>query len=192
MPAYLVTLDRTKCGYTLPDGANAMVVFAADATTAKQAAAAKYDGDGSAWITNGTATEIVAGTDWTGWTFRVDILGGFGTGGTDPAAVSFVGTATDNTIDEIAAQLVTALNALDGIANASYAAATNILTVAGAADALGDQKVEVSITPPGGKSPIAALVVAIDDQNNAADPLLVTLPADAAVVPFVLAPVAQV
>lgn len=192
MPAYLVTLDRTKCGYTLPDGANAMVVFAADATTAKQLAASKYDGDGSAWVTNGTATEIVAGTDWVGWTFRVDILSGFGTGGADPASVSFVGTSTDNTVDEVAAQLVTALNALDGIANAAYNSTTNTLTITGTADALGDKQVEVSITPPGGKSAIAALVGTIVDGGASGDALTVVLPADNAVVPLITAPVAQV
>jgi hypothetical protein len=147
MPAYLVTLDRNKSGHTIVQGADAMVIFAASATAAKQAAAAKFEGDGLAWLNDSTATEIVAGTDWQGWTFRVAILGGFGTGGDEPRTVAVVGDATDNTVDEIAAALVVALNALDGIANAAYNATTNTLTVAAAADALGDQKLEVSIIP---------------------------------------------
>lgn len=192
MPAYLVTLDRTKSGHTIVQGADAMVIFAASATAAKQAAAAKFEGDGLAWLNDSTATEIVAGTDWQGWTFRVAILGGFGTGGDEPRTVAVVGDATDNTVDEIAAALVTALNALDGIANAAYNATTNTLTVAAAADAMGDQKLEVSIIPPGGSASIASLVGAITDGGVAAADLTVVLPADNAVVPNVLAPVAQV
>jgi hypothetical protein len=192
MPAYLVTPDRTKSGHTLVQGADAMVIFAASATAAKQAAAAKFEGDGLAWMNDSTATEIVAGTDWQGWTFRGAILGGFGTGGDEPRTVAVVGDATDNTVDEIAAALVTALNALDGIANAAYNATTNTLTVAAAADALGDQKLEVSITPPGGSASIASLVGVIPNGGVAAADLTVVLPADNAVIPNVLAPVAQV
>ena len=192
MPAYLVTLDRTKSGHTIVQGADAMVIFAASATAAKQAAAAKFEGDGLAWLNDSTATEIVAGTDWQGWTFRVAILGGFGTGGDEPRTVAVVGDATDNTVDEIAAALVTALNGLDGIANAAYNATSNTLTVAAAADALGNQKLEVSISPPGGSASIASLVGAITDGGVAAADLTVVLPADNAVIPNVLAPVAQV
>ena len=192
MPAYLVTLDRNKSGHTIVQGADAMVIFAASATAAKQAAAAKFEGDGLAWLNDSTATEIVAGTDWQGWTFRVAILGGFGTGGDEPRTVAVVGDETDNTVDEIAAALVTALNGLDGIDNASYNATTNTLTVAAAADALGDQKLEVSIIPPGGSDSIASLVGAITDGGVAAADLTVALPADNAVIPNVLAPVAQV
>jgi len=190
--AYLVTRDRTKSGHPLVHGAAAMDVFAASATAAKQAAAAKFDGDGLAWLNDSTVTEITAGADWNGWTFRVAILGGFGTGGDEPRTVAVVGDATDNTVDEIAAALVTALNALDGIANAAYNATTNTLTVAGTADALGDQKLEVSIIPPGGSASIASLVGTITDGGVAAADLTVVLPADNAVIPNVLAPVAQV
>lgn len=192
MPAYLVTLDRTKSGHTIVQGADAMVIFAASATAAKQAAAAKYEGDGLAWLNDSTATEIVAGTDWSGWTFRVSILGGFGTGGDEPHTVAVVGDSTNDTVDEIAAALVVALNALDGIANAAYNATTNTLTVAGTADGLGDQKLEVSIIPPAGASSIASLVGTITDGGVAAADLTVVLPADNAVIPNVLAPVAQV
>lgn len=192
MPAYLVTLDRNKSGHTIVQGADAMVIFAASATAAKQAAAAKFEGDGLAWLNDSTATEIVAGTDWQGWTFRVAILGGFGTGGDEPRTVAVVGDATDDTVDEIAAALVVALNALDGIANAAYNATTNTLTVAAAADALGDQKLEVSIIPPGGSDSVDALVGTITDGGVAAADLTVVLPADNAVIPNVLAPVAQV
>lgn len=188
MPAYLVTLDRNKSGHNLTHGADAMVVFAASDTIAKQTAAAKFDGDGLAWLNDSTVTEITAGADWNGWTFNVTVLGGGPDGA--PISVTVVGDATDNTVDEIAAALVTALNATQ-INAASYDAATNTLTIAGAADALGDQQVAVRITPPGGKSPIDALVGAITDGGASGDALSVVLPADAAVVPRVLAAVKQ-
>ena len=191
MPAYLVTLDRTKSGHTLPNGVDAQVVFAADATTAKQIAAAKYDGDGAAWTTDGTATEITAASDWAGWKFDVTILSGFGTGGTSPATASVTADATTNTMDEIGAALATALNALPLIANAAYNTTSNTLTIAGTADALGDKQVEVYITPPLGKSSVAALVGTIVDGGASGDALSVILPADAAVVPVSRAAVTQ-
>ena len=103
-----------------------------------------------------------------------------------------MGDSTNDTVDEIAAALVTALNALDGIANAAYNATSNTLTVAGTADALGVQKLEVSIIPPGGSASIASLVGAITDGGASGAALSVVLPADNAVIPNVLAPVAQV
>lgn len=194
MPAYLVTLDREKGGHTLPEGADAMAVFAADATAAKEICAAKYDGDGAAWATDGTATQIVADADFNGWTFKVSVLDGLGAGSDEPGTATAVGDATDNTIDEIAALLVIALNALTGIANASYNSTTNVLTVAtgGGGDDLGDQTVVVEITPPNGKSSVPSLVGTITHEGTATDALTVGLPADDAVIPIVAAAVKQV
>lgn len=192
MPAFLVTLDRSKGGRTLPDGADAMVIFAADATQAKQMAAAKYDGDGSSWASNSTATEIAVAADWAGWTFKVTILGGFGSGGADSASVTVLADATTNTMDEVGAALATALNALDGIAGAAYTAVSNTLKIAETTDALGDQQVVVTITPPNGKSGIASLVGTIVDGGAEADVLSVVLPADNAVVPKTYSAVRQV
>lgn len=194
MPAYLVTLDREKCGHTLPEGADAMVVFAADATAAKEICAAKYDGDGSAWATDGTATEIVQDADFNGWTFKVSVLDGLGAGGDEPGTATVVGDGTTNTIDEVGAALVTALNALTGIANASYNSTSNTLTVAsgGGGDDLGDQTVVVEIIPPNGKSAIPSLVGTITHEGSATDALTVVLPGDSAVIPIVVAPVKQV
>ena len=197
MPAYLVTLDRTKCGHQLMHGADAMAVFAASETIAKQMAAAKYPMDGAAWINDGTATEIVAGTNWLGWTFKVRVLGGLAEGAgveADGAAeVSLTATgAAQDTMDEIGALLATALNALPTIANAAYNSTTNTLTVAGAADGLGDQQIEVDIIPPGGESSIAGLVGTIVDGGASGDALTVVLPADAAVIPSVASVLKQV
>ena len=187
MPAYFVTLDPTKSGHTLPEGANAMVVFAEDATHAKEICSSRNPGDGAAWTTDGTATEVVQDADWVGWTFEVSVLGGLGGGGNEAGSAIAVGTVGDNTIDEIAALLVIACNALTGIANSSYDAATNILTIASIADGLGDQTVQVKITPPGGDSEVPALVGTIVDEGIAGAVLTLVLPADTAVIPIVAA-----
>lgn len=186
MPAYLVTLDRSKGGQTLQAGADAMVVFGADATAAKEIAAAKFPFEGDAWIDDGTAVEITAAADFEGWTFEIDIFGGFGAGNDEPASVSFTGTAGDNTVDEIAAQLVTLLNGLDGIAGAAYNATSNTLTIAETTDGLGDQAVAVRITPPDGESAIPSLVGTITDEGASGDALSVVLPADDAAIPQVV------
>lgn len=193
MPAYLVTLNREKSGKTLQDGADAMVVFAADATEAKQICASKYGNEGDMWTsTNATATEVVADGDWVGWTFRVSIGSGFGVGADEAVTFEFVGDATDDTVDEIGAALVVLLNAHADIAAATYTGATNVLEVTGVADAFGDQKLIVEIIPPGGEDGVAALVGVIVDEGIAAAVLSVVLPADAAVIPIVTASVKQV
>lgn len=179
MPAYMV-VQPSVGGLCLENHANAQIVFAANATQAKEIAASRFDGD-NPW-SGATVTEIVAGTNWSGWTFYIGITKGFGTG-SDPNQVSVVGTDTNETIDKIAALLVTALNALPVIANASYNSTTQVLTVSSIADGIGDAKLIVKITPPNGKSEIPSLVGTIVDGGIAGAALTVTLPADADVVP---------
>lgn len=193
MPAYLVTLDREKSGHTLPTGANAMVVFAANLSSAHQLCAAYFDGEGTLWSSSdATVTEIVADADFDGWTFKVRVLGGLGAGSDEPGEVVVLGDSTDNTMDEIGALLVTGLNALTGIAAASYNSTTNVLTIAETTDGLGDQTVEVEIIPPNGYSSVDSLVGAIAHEGVGGDALKVVLPADAAIIPLVTAPVCQV
>ena len=193
MPAYRVTLNREKSGHTLPNGADAVVCFAADATAAKQVAAAYFDSEGALWTSSdSTVTEIIADADFDGWTFKVRVCGGLGAGQDEPGEVVVVGDSTDNTIDEIAALIVTGLNALTGIAAASYNSTSNVLTVAETTDGLGDQKVEVDIIPPNGYSSVAALVGTITDEGSAGAALTVQLPTDAAVIPLVAATLKQV
>lgn len=183
MPAFRVQLNNTtSCGHTLKEGADAMVVFAADANTAKQIAAARFDGDGLSW-SEATVTEITAAADWAGWTFRVAVAG--------VGEVEFVGAAAA-TLDTIGAGLATALNALPAIAGAAYNASTNVLTVADATDALGDKAVYASATPPGGFSPIPALIGTITDEGSASAALTVALVADATVIPRAVAVFRQV
>jgi len=193
MPAYIVTLNREKGGKTLTEGADAMVVFATDATEAKEICAAKYQGEGDLWTSaNSTVTEIVQDADWDGWTFKFDILDGFGVGADEPVSFSLTGDATDNTIDEIGAALVTLFNAHADIANAAYNSTSQVLDVTGVADGFGDQTLVVTITPPGGFSGIPSQVGTIVHEGIAGAVLSVELPADAAVIPIVAAPVIQV
>lgn len=186
MPAYLVKQDTNKSGRQLRNGADAMLVFAADPASAKQAAAALYDGDGNVWTgSDATVTEIKAAADFAGWTFKVAVLSD------PPINVQAKGDATNNTADKIAALLVTALNATTPIAGAAYDAATNTLTVAATTDALGDQSLQVQLIPPTGVSPIDGLLGAITDGGASGDALTVVLPADNAVIPSTPVPVRQ-
>lgn len=75
MPAYLVTLP-TDARFTLPEGVTDMLVFAADADDAKAVAKSKYSGDSDAAWAAATATQLVAGTDFSGseWALRCAVL----------------------------------------------------------------------------------------------------------------------
>lgn len=194
MPAYLVTLNPEISGHTLVEGVNAMVVFAEDTDAAKEICAAKYDFDGDAWADDTTVTAIAQDADFEDWTFSVSVLNGLGAEADESGTVTVTGDDTTNTIDEIAAALVTALNGLTGISGAAYNATSNTLTIAsgGGGDDLGDQTVLVEITPPNGKSTIPSLVGTVTHEGAATDALSVVLPADDAVIPTVLAGVKQV
>lgn len=179
---YLVQRSRTKS----VDGVTALAVMATDAAEAKVVANSYTGKDRPGAWSNATVTEIAAtSTALVGYSFRFIL--------TDPADdsvaanVTVTGDATNDTIDEIAALAVTALNALSNIAAASYDAATNILTVAGAADGLGDHNLAVHVADPSGE-PIngTVLVGAITDEGVAGAAVTVALKADAGVVPKVV------
>lgn len=185
MAAYIVAL-RNTLGKTFKNGANAVVVTAASETIAKQMAAAQFDGDGNAWTEDDAeVTAVAAAADWAGWTFRVTILSD------TPKEFEVIADATTNTMDEVGAALVTALNADADIAGAAYDSTTQTLTVAETTDGLGDQLLQVEVIPPGGFSSIAGLLGTITDGGASGDALSVVLPADAAVVPAVAAAVAM-
>ena len=183
MPAYLVQLPST-CGLSLINGANTQVVYAATATQAKELAAARFGGDASSW-SGATVTAIAAASDWSGWTFGITLQSGLGTGKDKPGRVSATGDATNNTVDKIAALLVTELVAA-GIANAAYNASTNTLTVAAIADGIGDKTFTCDITPPSGYNSVPSLVGTLTCGGVSAAALTVVLPADAAEVPVSL------
>lgn len=166
-----------------------LIVAAASAAHAKLMAASHFNGD-SSWA-DATATEIAAGTldddaSMLGWTFEITIQGGAAQT-VDPVTVSTVGAGTDD-LDAIAADLVTALNATDDIANAAYAAPN--LTVAGTDDGIGDATVTLRVTPPSGhtNTNLASLVSGtITHEGLAAAALAIALVADTVTTPKVLA-----
>jgi hypothetical protein len=107
MPAFLVQLpDNAR--FTLPDGADSMVVFATDAADALAITQAEFSGDSDAAWAAATATELVASADLTGYEMRVAILDSTpvidntapGVLGVDTVAVNDGGTAT-YAIDDI-------------------------------------------------------------------------------------------
>lgn len=175
--AYLVTLP-SEGGQTLINGVNALVVYADSDTAAKEAAAARFNGD-SKW-SGATATAITIG-DYNGWTMRVKLY--------DPEVsvrnpvlnVAVVGDGTNNTIDEVAALMVTALNATALLTAAAYDSTTQVLTVVDAStDAFGDHLLEVEFTHADFPIPVAALVGTIADGGTAgSSDVTVTLKADA-------------
>lgn len=189
MPAYLVRLPDTPAR-VLFNGANAVAVFAADEATAKTMAKAQFDGDANALWDQAVVTEIAAGADMEGWTFRVTVTSPLGVIVGD---VEVVGGAA-GTIDTIGTAMAAALNALADIAGASYTGATQILVVASGAggDDLGDHTVTAAFYPPNVSDPkasVAGFVVSITDGGAAADALSVTLAADAYVIPKIAAAV---
>jgi hypothetical protein len=177
--AYLVTLP-IEGGQTLRHNVNAIVVYADDATKAKEAAGARFGGD-SAW-TGATATAIAAG-DYAGWTLRIRLKAPNSGLGVYAVDVSVLGDATDNTIDELAAKAVIALNALSNIAGSAYNSTTQVLTVSDATDALGNHAMTVEFSHADYELPVASLVSTIVDEGVAAAVTSVTFLADAVAPP---------
>lgn len=188
MPAYLLELPSHP-GQVLHGGANAVVVFADDAAEAKLVAKAalKFDANGP-WA-NATVTEIAAPTDWADphiWNFQIIVNNP--TTAAELYNVTVQADATNNTVDEIAALLVTALEAAGGAAlTPSYVGATNVLTIAAIADNIGDHQVVVKSWPtlPEGDDsqniPSGAFFGVIVDGGIAGAVLTVTLAADGTV-----------
>ena len=186
MPAYLVTLSDQSVVQTL-NGQRNFVVFASTANQARDSVRAQFGNDylTSQIMTDATATEIAAATDWAVpglWNFRVKFTK---PNGVVLADVTVASSAGDNTIDEIAALLVTALNgtALD---NASYNGTTNVLTVSSAGDNFGDHSVEVWAWPASGAQQdgvSGGFFGTITHRGSAGSACTVALAADATVPP---------
>lgn len=175
MPAYVVALPDNLPGLTLIENHNSIIVFAASTNDAKAMAKMAFDGDGNGPWDSATVTEIVAATDLEGFTLRVVVEDA------SPVIVAeTVGDSGDG-IDEIGADMVTVLNANAQIANAAYDSGTNILTIAGVADALGDKSVKVEVYPPTGSNlqvanqSLTSFVGTITDEGIAAAALSVVL-----------------
>jgi hypothetical protein len=160
----------------------ALAVFAEDAAQAKAIANDYAPQDVlDAW-SNVTPVEITSAVNtWVGWTFNARVRAV--TTGAIIADVAVTADATTDTIDEIGAALVTALNATT-INNASYA--SNVLTLAAIADDIGTATVEVSATGPGGRV-IPGIWGAVVHQGIAGAALTAAMPADADIAPVVVA-----
>lgn len=181
---YLVKRPYTRS----VDGVTALAVMADDEAGARAVANTYSIKDRPGAWTNATVTEITASlATLIGYSFRFVL-----SHPTTKAVVVDVtvnGDATNDTIDEVAALAVTALNATTPLANAAYNATTNVLSVAGAADNLGTHVLAVEVRAPNGEiiPGGAGLVGAIVDEGAADAAVTVALKADAAVTPTVVA-----
>lgn len=184
-------LDNSLAKTTV--GPKRLLVEAASEAAAKSIASAYANGD-SGWA-GATVTAVPAASTMdadaalTGWTFKIQISGGAAQT-VDPVEVSVVGDADDD-LDDVAGKLVTALNALDDVANAAYSAPD--LTVAGADDGIGDATVHFWAFPPSGDTlgNLGALFIAASDpithEGLAAAALAIEFLADTTAMPSVIA-----
>lgn len=128
MPAYKVVLPSG--GYTLLNGNNSMVVFAANATDAKAAANAFSDADAAPWP-NATVTELTEDTSFAGLKIVITIAADDDNGFDEDVVVEYVvpsGTSAD-TVDEIGDLLVTALNATAELSGVTYTSGSDTITI---------------------------------------------------------------
>lgn len=194
MAFYYVTLAEGPGGGRKAD---AMIVSAADATDAKAIVQNQYSGDTGAW-TAATATllaDVASNADdaLVGWTFTVSVDT---PAGVPLFEVSYVGTATNDNIDKIAAQLVILITAQSEITLADYTG--QLLTVAEIGDDIGDHILRVTVKPPattddggepkgGNDVAIPGYIDTIVDEGIAGAVLTVEFPVDGYVRPTVLA-----
>lgn len=173
MPAYLLQLPKTGMHF---DGVEALVVHAADEADAKAVANSHFGVDNKALWDTATATAISAAvTTLTGVVYRVQLIDPADQSVVADVSVDVTGLGT-KTFDGVAAALVTALNAVDGIAGAAYNATTNVLTIAETTDGLGDHQAIVTATKNGVAIPGYVGTITHKGAANAA--VTVALPAD--------------
>lgn len=130
------------CGQNKVGNVDTVVVYAEDATQARQAASARFGVGGEAnggWTDSSNGAQPLSAQPLVGIVFAIHIENG----GSD-IDVS-VTADSDDVIDDIGGKLVTALNAT-AINGAAYNSGTNALTIAETTDTLGDKVVTVSAT----------------------------------------------
>lgn len=165
MPAYLVQAP-VSTGRCLVGAADAMVIVAADAATAKDMAAAQYPADSNALWQAATVTDLSTGAaDYLGFTFCIQMTG--------QPKVRVAALAAEN-MDTWMARVATAVAAAWGT-TATYTAAGNILQVASAGNNLGDKTVVAEMYPSTSETKIAAFVGTITHQGSAGAALTVVL-----------------
>lgn len=162
MTIFLVELAESA-GQSRVDQTKSMLVEADSSAEAKELASAQDLGDAPWTDADTTATDVttLTASDFEGWSYRVRVRPPSGAG-KDIADVTVVGASSD-TVDLIGAALAVALNLNASIAAAAYSTPT--LTVAETTDGLGDQVVEVTVTPVGAKASMPSMVGAITDEG---------------------------
>ena len=187
--AYIVQLPA-GVGRTLKNGNDAVIVYANSSTEAKAMAKIALNIDADAPWSGATVTAIAAATDWADpvlWKFQV-VLSNPATG-VEVVNATVTSDSTNDTVDEIAALLVTAIDASGGAAvTPSYNSTSQVLKVAVIADNIGDHALECRAWPviTGGDTGIntGSFFGTIVDEGIAGADVTVTLAADAAVVPL--------
>lgn len=169
-----------------------LVVAAASVAHARIIAGAYFSGDGS-WA-EAEATTLASGTlddaaTMTGFIWKITITGAAAQVSPNQTLTAQVTGAAAADLDALAAQLVTALNALPLIANAAYNAGTGVLTLSSIADDIGDGTVKIEVYKDSvSKANIAALYTGtVVHEGIAGAALTVALVADTTVTPAVLA-----
>lgn len=172
MTIFLVELAESA-GQSRVDKTKSMLIEADTAAEAKELAAAQDLGDAPWTDADTTATDVdtLTASDFEGWSYRVRVRPP-SSSAKDVADVTVLGVASD-TVDLIGTALATALNLDPSIAAASYSTPT--LTVAETTDGLGDQAVEVIVTPVGAKASMPSMVGAITDRGASGAALTVAL-----------------
>lgn len=182
----------------LVDNIDVLTVYAENDADAIAVAKAQRDGDINALWGAATVTPIVAAANMVGWRMRVRVCKPqSGAPITDLYDVTVTGAGSDDTLDEIAALMVTALEAAGGAAlTPSYNSGTQVLTVAVIGDGIGDHSVLAEFYPPAANVKqnvnIPGFIVSQVHQGIAGAVLTVTLAADGYVVPKVYGQFRQV
>lgn len=183
--AYIVTVSDAYNAIGDRNKARAAAVYADNSTDVKELLEALFGGDLDALWANSTVTVMAAASDMLGWKLQVIVT--HPVSGVEVANVTVLGADSDDTIDEIAALMVTALNATDVIDGAEYNSTSQTLTISDASDALGDHNVAVFVfSPLSDKVAIPGFVGAITDAGSDSDTLEVVFSADAYTVPAVM------
>lgn len=188
-----------------PQVYESMIISAQTSADAAKIADAYSGRDGGGWkAANATQPSVAnvalsAATAFEGWKFRVVLYDPAIVNAADPDAsvaadVTVEGPAGAASLDQMGALLVTALNATSAIANASYASGSpDVLTVAGAADGLGDHAVLFYAWPAaleGGSDGVnfePSLVASYVDEGAGGDAVTITFVADTVLAPRVVA-----
>jgi hypothetical protein len=149
VPFYLVNLPKINAGETRVGGAENMVVEAASTDGAKAGAGATFRGDVD-W-SQASATLLEAGQKYEGSKWRIRVSGA---NPGDPDIIDVEYTAvTDDAIADVGTALANLIKA-QGVVINNAAYSSLVLTVAGAADNLGDRTVAIDITPAGAAEPM--------------------------------------